>query len=109
MTYQADLTRVENITALVDATVQRCGHWDILINTAGIIVRKPLAETTEDEYNSSFAINAKIPFFFMKEAFRQQKSRRALHQGVLERDRPTRGDGQLRRTRPAEDQLPLRR
>jgi NAD(P)-dependent dehydrogenase (short-subunit alcohol dehydrogenase family) len=69
LAYQADLTDVRNVTALVDATIQRFGHWDILVNTAGIIVRKPLAETTEDEYDSSFAINAKIPFFFMKEAF----------------------------------------
>lgn len=68
MTHQADLTRVEHITALVDATIQRFGHWDILVNTAGIIVRKALAETTEEEYDSSFAINAKIPFFLMKEA-----------------------------------------
>ena len=49
MIHQADLTQVEHITALVDATVQRFGHWDILVNTAGIIVRKPLAETAEDE------------------------------------------------------------
>ena len=69
VTYQADLTSVQHITALVDATVQRFGHWDILVNTAGIIVRKPLAETSEEEYDSSFAINAKIPFFFMREAF----------------------------------------
>jgi NAD(P)-dependent dehydrogenase (short-subunit alcohol dehydrogenase family) len=39
------------------------------VNTAGLIVRKPLAETTEKEYDDSFAINAKIPYFFMHEAF----------------------------------------
>ena len=69
MSHQADLTRIANITALVDATVDRFGHWDILVNTSGLIVRKPLAETTEEEYDNSFAINAKIPFFLMKEAF----------------------------------------
>ena len=69
MTYQADLTSGQNITALVDATIERFGHWDILVNTAGIIVRKPLAETSEQEYDNSFAINAKIPFFLMREAF----------------------------------------
>lgn len=67
--HRADLTAVANITGLVDATVERFGHWDILVNTSGIIVRKPLAETSEEEYDRSFAINAKIPYFLMREAY----------------------------------------
>jgi NAD(P)-dependent dehydrogenase (short-subunit alcohol dehydrogenase family) len=67
--FQGDLTDIKQITKLVDATIARFGHWDILVNTAGLIVRKPLAETTEEEYDNSFAINAKIPFFLMAEAF----------------------------------------
>lgn len=66
--HQADLTDRRQLTGLVDSTVDTFGHWDILVNTAGIIVRKPLAETTEAEFDSSFAINAKIPFFLMAEA-----------------------------------------
>jgi NAD(P)-dependent dehydrogenase (short-subunit alcohol dehydrogenase family) len=69
MAYQADLTDNSKITELVDATIKRFGHWDILVNTAGVIIRKPLAETTEEEYDNSFAVNAKIPFFLMAEAF----------------------------------------
>jgi len=69
--FQGDLTNVATITALVDATIERFGKWDILVNTAGLIVRKPLDQTTEDEYDRSFAINAKIPFFFMSEAGRR--------------------------------------
>jgi len=66
--YQADLTTVPAIKKLIDTTIEQFGRWDILVNTAGIIVRKPLAETTEEEYDSSFLINAKIPFFLMAEA-----------------------------------------
>ncbi|MEV6286243.1 SDR family oxidoreductase [Kribbella sp. NPDC051770] len=66
--HQADLTSNAEITRLVDTAIDRFGSWDILVNTAGLIIRKPLAETTEDEYDRSFAINAKIPFFFMAEA-----------------------------------------
>ncbi|MBL7259876.1 SDR family oxidoreductase [Paractinoplanes lichenicola] len=69
--HQGDLTAPGQIGALVDATIARFGQWDILVNTAGIIVRKPLAETTEQEYDASFAINAKIPFFLMAEAGRR--------------------------------------
>jgi len=67
--HQGDLTSTAAIARLVDATVERFGHWDILVNTAGLIVRKPLAETTEEEYDNSFAINAKIPFFLMSQAY----------------------------------------
>jgi NAD(P)-dependent dehydrogenase (short-subunit alcohol dehydrogenase family) len=66
--HQGDLTARAEITKLVDAAIERFGQWNILVNTAGLIVRKPLADTTEDEYDRSFAINAKIPFFLMKEA-----------------------------------------
>ena len=69
MTHQADLTDVAEITRLVDATIERFGRWDILVNTTGLIVRKPLVETTEDEYDNSFTINAKVPYFFMREAY----------------------------------------
>jgi NAD(P)-dependent dehydrogenase (short-subunit alcohol dehydrogenase family) len=67
--HQGDLTSIAEITRLVDTTIERLGSWDILVNTAGLIVRKPLAETTEAEYDHSFAVNAKIPFFFMSEAY----------------------------------------
>ncbi len=68
VTRQADLTRVDEVTGLVDATLAEFGRWDILVNTAGMIVRKPIAEFTEDEWDRMFAINAKIPFFLMREA-----------------------------------------
>jgi NAD(P)-dependent dehydrogenase (short-subunit alcohol dehydrogenase family) len=66
---QGDLTRLGEITRLVDTTIERFGHWDILVNTAGLIIRKPLVETDEQDYDRSFAINAKIPYFLMKEAY----------------------------------------
>lgn len=68
LAHQGDLTTVAEIKRLIDATIERFGRWDILVNTAGLIVRKPLAETTEEEYDRSFLINAKIPFFLMAEA-----------------------------------------
>jgi NAD(P)-dependent dehydrogenase (short-subunit alcohol dehydrogenase family) len=67
--HQGDLTDTGQITQLVDATIDRFGKWDILVNTAGLIIRKPLVETSEKDFDDSFAINAKIPYFFMREAY----------------------------------------
>ena len=67
--HQGDLTDTGQITQLVDATIDRFGKWDILVNTSGLIIRKPLVETSETDFDDSFAINAKIPYFFMREAY----------------------------------------
>jgi NAD(P)-dependent dehydrogenase (short-subunit alcohol dehydrogenase family) len=69
ISHEGDLTDTAAITRLVDATIERFGRWDILVNTSGVIIRKPLAETTEQEYDESFAINSKIPYFLMREAY----------------------------------------
>jgi NAD(P)-dependent dehydrogenase (short-subunit alcohol dehydrogenase family) len=68
VSHQGDLTHASEVTKLVDATLKRFGQWNILVNTAGMIVRKPIAEFEESEWDQLFAINAKIPFFLMKEA-----------------------------------------
>jgi NAD(P)-dependent dehydrogenase (short-subunit alcohol dehydrogenase family) len=69
MAHQGDLTSNSEIARLIDTTIDRFGRWDILVNTASVIIPKPLAETTEEEYDNSFAINAKAPFFLMTQAF----------------------------------------
>jgi NAD(P)-dependent dehydrogenase (short-subunit alcohol dehydrogenase family) len=68
ITVQANLVKPSEVARLVDTTITRFGKWDILINTAGMIVRKPIAEFSEEEFDALFAINAKIPFFLMREA-----------------------------------------
>ncbi|MGH3725046.1 MAG: SDR family oxidoreductase [Mycobacterium sp.] len=71
VSFQADLSVPENCVKLADATFEAFGRWDILINTAGMIVRKPLADITEDEYDAVFDANAKTVFFMMREAARR--------------------------------------
>ena len=57
--FQADLTRVTEVERLFDAVTKRFGHLDIMVNTAGMVLKKPLAEITEQEYDRLFAINSK--------------------------------------------------
>jgi NAD(P)-dependent dehydrogenase (short-subunit alcohol dehydrogenase family) len=65
---QGDLTKPANVTALFEQAKDRFGGIDIAINTVGKVLRKPIIDTTEEEYDSMFDINAKAAYFFIKEA-----------------------------------------
>src|SRR5919198_5727119 len=65
---QADLTKTSEIKKLFDQTMKEFNQLDILINTAGAVLKKPFVEITEEEYDHMFAINAKAAFFCMQEA-----------------------------------------
>jgi NAD(P)-dependent dehydrogenase (short-subunit alcohol dehydrogenase family) len=64
---RGDLTKPANVTAFFDAAVDAFGGVDIAINTVGKVLRKPILETTEDEYDSMFDINAKAAYFFLQQ------------------------------------------
>ncbi|WHU48814.1 SDR family oxidoreductase [Gordonia sp. L191] len=63
-----DLTRPAAVTALFDAAIDAFGSVDLAVNTVGKVLRKPLVEVTEAEYDSMFDINAKSAFFFLAES-----------------------------------------
>ncbi|RQO74834.1 short chain dehydrogenase [Pedobacter sp. KBW06] len=65
---QGDLTVPANVTQLFDAAIARFGGIDIAINTVGMVLKKPFAETTEAEYDTMFGINSKSAYFFLQEA-----------------------------------------
>jgi len=66
--FQGDLTRPANIVKLFDTAVDAFGGVDIAVNTVGKVLRKPIVETSEDEYDSMFGINSKAAYFFIQEA-----------------------------------------
>ncbi|CAI1574857.1 SDR family oxidoreductase [Serratia liquefaciens] len=65
---QGDLTQPANVALLFEEAVKAFGKVDIAINTAGLVIKKPIAEVTEADYDSSFDINAKAAFFFIQQA-----------------------------------------
>jgi NAD(P)-dependent dehydrogenase (short-subunit alcohol dehydrogenase family) len=65
---QGDLTSAAAVETLFADALACLGRLDIAINTTGKVLKKPIAETTEAEYDDMFAINAKTAFFFIKEA-----------------------------------------
>lgn len=66
--FQADLTQVANINHFFEETIARFGGIDIAINTVGMVLKKPFTETTEEEYDTMFAVNSKSAYFFLQEA-----------------------------------------
>ena len=66
--FQGDLTKPQNIERLFDTAIDAFGGVDIAVNTVGKVLRKPIIETSEDEYDSMFDINSKAAYFFIKEA-----------------------------------------
>ena len=65
---QADMGQVAEVRHLVKEAVRRFGRLDILVNNAGVHMFKSLVDTTEEEYDRLFAVNAKGPYFAMQEA-----------------------------------------
>lgn len=63
-----DLTRPAEVSRIVGEAAEALGGLDIAINTVGKVLRKPIAEISEEEYDEMFAVNSKAAFFFLKEA-----------------------------------------
>lgn len=67
---QANLSTAEAVEKLFVDAVALVGRPDIAINTVGKVLKKPMLEISEAEYDTMADVNAKIAFFFLKEAGR---------------------------------------
>ncbi len=66
---QVDLAKLDDIRCLFQNTLSQFGKLDILVISGGAPrLVKPLAETTEEEFDSVFTFNAKGNFFALQEA-----------------------------------------
>ncbi|NTZ87284.1 SDR family oxidoreductase [Burkholderia metallica] len=68
--FQADLTTAVAVEQLFANVIAAVGRPDIAINTVGKVLKKPLTEISEAEYDEMAAVNAKSAFFFLREAGR---------------------------------------
>lgn len=66
--HQSDLTKESEVVELFESAVDAFGKVDIVINTAGTMLKKNLAETTLEEYDNIFDIHAKGAFMMLKYA-----------------------------------------
>ena len=67
---QGDLAVVENNVRLFDQSARHFGQVDVAINTAGVVIKKPILDVTEADYDRSFDANSKAAFFFIQQAGR---------------------------------------
>jgi len=60
---EADLTNAQEWTALADRVAQHFGPPDILINAAGVNLRKHADETSPADWETTVGLNLTAPFF----------------------------------------------
>jgi NAD(P)-dependent dehydrogenase (short-subunit alcohol dehydrogenase family) len=68
-----DVSSEAEIKIMTEDMVARWGRIDILFNNAGIVLAKPLEETTEDEWDRLMSINVKAAFLAIKHVVPQMR------------------------------------
>ncbi|WP_305984160.1 SDR family oxidoreductase [Roseibium sp. MMSF_3544] len=63
-----DLGQVDNVRAMYNTAEETFGGVDIVLNHAGAILKKPLAEFSDDEFERLDAINNRGLFYSLREA-----------------------------------------
>lgn len=83
---QTDVTKKDQVEAMVKAAHDRFGQLDILVNNAGGSFPKRLEKHTDEEMEESFALNYYSVFWAMKAAFPIMKAQnygRIINMGSL--------------------------
>src|SRR2546427_12455523 len=66
-----DVSRREDVERMVAQTVERFGRLDIAVNNAGIEIKKPFLEVTDEEWNRVIAVDLFGVFLVSQAAARQ--------------------------------------
>jgi glucose 1-dehydrogenase len=68
---QGDVGKIDDARRIVAETVAQLGRLDILINNAGVEIKQPFLDVSEESYDLVLAVNLKGAFFCAQEAARQ--------------------------------------
>jgi NAD(P)-dependent dehydrogenase (short-subunit alcohol dehydrogenase family) len=64
--YKCDVTSADEVREVIRSVYEEFGRIDIVVNSAGVIVRKDAVETSEDEWDKVLNVNLKGPFLVSK-------------------------------------------
>jgi NAD(P)-dependent dehydrogenase (short-subunit alcohol dehydrogenase family) len=70
---QADVTKEADIHNMINATMDKFGRLDVLVNNAGIAVHKPTTEVTTEEWRNIVDTNLTSAFIASREAMKVMK------------------------------------
>lgn len=76
---ETDVTRVEQLKALVDAAVKTYGRIDVLINNAGLMPQSPLDRYKIDEWDQMIDVNIKGVLYGIAAALPYMQKQRSGH------------------------------
>ena len=65
---QADVSKPDQVKKLFDTAVSTYGKIDVLVNNAGIMITKPIKDTTDEDFTRQFEINVRGVFNTLREA-----------------------------------------
>ena len=76
----ADLREVEGAHTLIDRTLELTGRLDALVNSAAVMLRTPVGETSPAAWDAMFTLNVRAPYFL---AQRAAPALRAVHGSIV--------------------------
>jgi meso-butanediol dehydrogenase/(S,S)-butanediol dehydrogenase/diacetyl reductase len=64
-----DVSSEQQIEAAVSEAISRFGHWNIIVNNAGLMIFKPLEEQTTTDWERVLRVDLLGAFHFIRQAF----------------------------------------
>src|SRR5438270_9507627 len=74
-TLPGDLTDPATAPRLVEHTNKVFGGFDVLVNSAAVMLRTPVGEVLVEDWDAMFALNLRAPFFLCQAAARVMEKR----------------------------------
>ena len=73
--YACDVTDADQVQTLVGTVLDEFGRIDVLVNNAGINIRGPIEELSQDEFEHVMAVNLTGPWLTCRAVARHMKAR----------------------------------
>jgi len=67
---RADVADEAQVLGMLQTVLDRCGGLDVLVNNAGILIEKPLLETSVEDFDRLVGVNLRGTFLVGREALR---------------------------------------